>query len=90
MNGNAFTILNPESFVGIFSDMAAKKSDVQTFLKGKEKPKFRYSVAVVMAFLAAENENQQLQDLPQADFGGVPERFLLSVRIYSITENFVY
>ena len=47
-------------------------------------------MAVVMAFLAAENENQQLQDLPQADFGGVPERFLLSVRIHSITENFVY
>ena len=31
-----------------------------------------YSVALVMAFLAAENKNQQLQDLPQADFDCVP------------------
>ena len=42
-----------------------------------------------MAFRAAEDENQQLKDLPQADFGDVPERFLLSVRTNSITENFV-
>ena len=33
-----------------------------------------------MAFLAAENESRQLEDLPQADFGSVPERFLLSVK----------
>ena len=45
-----------------------------------EKPKVTHSVALVMAFLAAENENRQLQDLPQADFGCVPERFLLLVR----------
>ena len=43
-----------------------------------------------MAFLAAENENRQLEDLPQADRGRVPERFLLSVRTKSTTENFVY
>ena len=43
-----------------------------------------------MAFLAAENENRQLEDLPQADCGRVPERFLLSVRTKSTTENFVY
>ena len=43
---------------------------------GKLKPKVTYSAALVMAFLAAENENQQLEDFPQADFGGVPERFL--------------
>ena len=30
-----------------------------------------------MAFLLAENENQKVEDLPQADFGRVPERFLL-------------
>ena len=42
-----------------------------------------------MSFFAAENENQQLKDLPPADFGGVPERFLLSVGTNSITENFV-
>ena len=43
-----------------------------------------------MAFLAAENENRQLEHLSQADFGRVPERFLLSVRANSMTENFVY
>ena len=43
-----------------------------------------------MAFLAAENENRQLEDLPQADFGCEPKRFLLSVRTKSITESFVY
>ena len=36
-----------------------------------------------MAFLAAENENRQLEDLAQADCGRVPERFLLSVRTKS-------
>ena len=42
-----------------------------------------------MAFLVAENENQLLEDLPQANVGLVPERFLLLVRTKSITENFV-
>ena len=28
-----------------------------------------YSIALVLAFLAAENENRQLEDLPLADFG---------------------
>ena len=40
-----------------------------------------------MAFLAGGNENQQLQDLPQGDFGRVPERFLLPVRTNSITDR---
>ena len=53
----------------------------------KEKPKVTYSVALVMAFLAAENENRQLEDSPQADFGRVPKRFLLSVRTKSIVNN---
>ena len=56
----------------------------------KEKLKITYSVALVMAFLAAENENRQLEDLPQADFGCEPKRFLRSVRTKSITESFVY
>ena len=47
-------------------------------------------MALVMAFLVAENENQQLKNLPQANFGRVPERFLLPVRTKSITENCVY
>ena len=55
----------------------------------KEKPKVAYSVALAMAFLVAENENQLLEDLPQANVGLVPERFLLLVRTKSITENFV-
>ena len=57
--------------------------------KRKEKPKVTYLVVLVMAFLAAENENRPLEDLPQADFGRVPEWFLLSVRTNSITKNFV-
>ena len=70
-------------------------SEVQTYLEGKinnvpkEKPKVKYSVALVLAFLAAENENRQLEDLPLADFGRLPERLLLSVRTKSINENLV-
>ena len=41
-----------------------------------------------MEILAAENKNRQLEDLPQADFGRLPGRFLLSVRTKSITDNF--
>ena len=37
----------------------------------KEKPKFMYSVALVMTILAAGNENRLLEDLPQADFVSV-------------------
>ena len=49
----------------------------------KEKPKVTYLVALVMAFLAAEIENRQPEDLPQAYSGRVPERFLLSLRTKS-------
>ena len=42
-----------------------------------------------MAFLAAENENWQLEYLPQADFSRVLKRFLLSIRTKSITKNFL-
>ena len=65
----------------------------QNFLEAKVKqntkikPKITY-LTWVMAFLAAENENRQLEDLPRADFGRLPERFL-SVRTKSINENFV-
>ena len=70
-------------------------SEVQSYLEGKinnvpkEKPKVKYSVALVLAFLAAENENRQLEGLPLADFGRLPERLFLSVRTKSINENFV-
>ena len=55
----------------------------------KEKPKVAYSVALVLAFLTSENENRQLEDLPLADFGRLPERLLLPVRTESINKNFV-
>ena len=60
-------------------------SEVQTFLK--EKPKVLYSVASELAFLSAEN--RQLEDLPLADFGRLPERLLLSARKKSIHQSFV-
>ena len=43
----------------------------------------------MLVFLSAENENQQLEDLPPADFGRLPERLFLSVRTKSINENLV-
>ena len=52
--------------------------------------KTKATEALVMAFLAYKNKHQQLEDLLQADFGHVPERFLLSVRTKSMTKNFVY
>ena len=55
----------------------------------KEKPNVTYSVALVLAFLAAENKNRQLEDLPLADFGRLPERLLLSERTKSTNEHFV-
>ena len=70
-------------------------NEVQTFLEGrenqytKEKRKGTNSVALVSAFLSAENENRQLEDLPLADFGRLPERHLVSVRTNSINEKFV-
>ena len=38
-----------------------------------------YSVALVLAFLSADNEIRQLKNLPLADFGRLPERLLLPV-----------
>ena len=88
----------------IFSDYGCQTlkhltdSDVQTFLERekcgkkirKEKPRVSYSVALIMALLTAISENRQLKDLPRADFGRVPEKFLLTVRTKSVNENFVY
>ena len=50
----------------------------------REKPK-----VLVLAFLSAKDENRQLENLPLADFGRLPEKLLLSVKIKSINENFV-
>ena len=44
---------------------------------------------LIIISLAAENENRQLDDLQQADFGRLPERLLLSVRTKSVNMNFV-
>ena len=41
--------------------------------KTKEQPKDKY-LAFEKAFIAAENENRHLKDLPQADFGRVREK----------------
>ena len=55
----------------------------------KEKPKVTHSVALVLAFLSAENENQKLEDLSLADYGCLPKRLLLLVRTKSINENLI-
>ena len=46
-------------------------------------------MALVLAFLSAENENRQMEDLSQADFGRLPERLLLTLRTKSINDNFL-
>ena len=76
--------------------MSLIDSDVQTFLGGEENQTTeRKTESYVFScfgngIFQAEKENRQLEDLPQADFGYVPERFLLSVTTKSINENFVY
>lgn len=37
--------------------------------------KVRYLLPLVIAFLVAENEKQQLEDWPQANLGYVPDNF---------------
>ena len=84
-------------FIHVFCKKASLRSDrkKRKERKGKktnllkEKPKVAYSVALMLAFISAENENRQLEDLPLADFGCLPERLLLSVRTKSINRNFV-
>ena len=51
----------------------------------KETPKVAYSVALVLAFLSAENENRQLEDLPRADFGRLP--LLQQVQLFSLFKS---
>ena len=46
---------------------------MQTFLDGEENQNTKRETALVIAFLAAGNENRQLEDLPSADFGRLPE-----------------
>ena len=59
-------------------------SDVQTFTRKGRKPrygekkteKYVFSSFGGGIFLAAENENPQMEDLPQADFGHVSVNFV--------------
>ena len=59
-------------------------SDVNTFLEGEANKntqrKTQSDIALVNAFLLAENENRRLEDLPPADLDAYLSRFLLSVR----------
>ena len=48
----------------------------------REEPK-----VLVLVFLSAEDENRQLENLPLADSGRLPEKLLLSLKIKSINEN---
>ena len=82
---DAKTLKNPHRLQTVAFELSLKGKKTKTW---KEKPKVTYSVVPVMAFLAAEKENQQLEDLPQANSGRVP--VLLSKRKKSITENFAY
>ena len=94
MKGKAFTILNTSCLSEFSRIMAAKtlenpyrwqRMSFKLSLKGKktnilkEKPKIAYSVALVLTFLSSVEENRQLEDLPLADFGRLPERLLPSV-----------
>ena len=64
----------------------AYRQERSNFPRRGRKPKYGKKTeswvlsGLVMAFRAAENENRQLEDLPQADFWPWPERFLLSPR----------
>ena len=104
MNSKAFRILSKSCLSELSWNMVAKTLKnpyhwqtmrFKLFQKGKktntlkEKPKVVYSVALVLSFLLAKNENWQVEDLPLANFGHLPERLLLFVRTKSINENFV-
>ena len=99
MNGKALTVINLGSLVEIFLKLwllKAQKKIVFLTVSFKvprsgskqntnRKPKVTY-LTWVMVFLAAENENQQMEGLPPAVFMKI---FLFSVRKKSITESIV-
>ena len=70
-----FTPSPPPPFTSSPSPFLEEKDNQNTTRK-KWKLRIQYS---------AENENRQLEYLPQAAFGCVPERYLLSLRTKSIT-----
>ena len=53
--------------------------------RGERQPKYEEKKWKLRIQYSAENENRQLEYLPQAAFGCVPERYLLSLRTKSIT-----
>ena len=55
---------------------------------GGIKKKVTYSVALIIAFLAGENENRQPGRFVTGQFFRLSEIFLLSVRTNSVNENF--
>ena len=103
MMNEASTILNPGSFVGVFSDYGCwntKKSAYRQlgskFPRRRTKPntKRKTESYVFSGFGSGiscgwERNHRQLEDLPQANIGRLSERLLLSVRTKSINENFV-
>ena len=69
-------------------------SEAQTFLEGEENQytKRKTESYVFSGFgvsISLGWELEQLEDLPLADFGCLPERLLLSVRTKPINQNFV-
>ena len=53
--------------------------------RGERQPKHEEKKWKLRIQYSAENENRQLEYLPQAAFGCIPERYLLSLRTKSIT-----
>ena len=53
--------------------------------RGERQPKHEAKKWKLRIQYSAENENRQLEYLPQAAFGCIPERYLLSLRTKSIT-----
>ena len=67
-------------------------SEVQTFLESEENlytKKVTYSVALVLAFLSAENKNRQLEDLLLVQFW-LFTRETSVAKDKSMNENFVH
>ena len=105
INGKAFTIPNPRSFVKIFFNLwllNTKKSvpltdsDVQTLL-GEEENQNTKRKAETYIFSAFGNgifhgreRKSSTRRFTRGQFWHVPEIFLLSVRTNSIAENFIY
>ena len=62
----------PEKFVFLADNVTQNCLEREVKQNTKKKPEVS-SLTWVMVFLVAENENRQLEDLPQADFGRVHE-----------------